>query len=99
VRGDDLQWHGAAGFRIAAFLHVRAGGNLVHHDVLTPDGVTFVQSARIRQMNFSRRQTIGFAGHLAVGPDGALYVCDMYRKTIEHPEYFAGRCEEKSTEL
>jgi hypothetical protein len=25
--------------------------------------------------------------NLAVGPDGALYVCDMYRKTIEHPEY------------
>ena len=21
------------------------------------------------------------------GPDGALYVCDMYRKTIEHPDY------------
>ena len=24
---------------------------------------------------------------LAHGPDGALYVCDMYRKTIEHPDY------------
>jgi hypothetical protein len=24
---------------------------------------------------------------LADGPDGALYVCDMYRKTIEHPDY------------
>src|SRR5258708_27353044 len=21
------------------------------------------------------------------GPDGALYVCDMYRKVIEHPDY------------
>src|SRR5262249_25565176 len=25
--------------------------------------------------------------NLANGPDGALYVCDMYRKTIEHPDY------------
>ena len=24
---------------------------------------------------------------LANGPDGSLYVCDMYRKTIEHPQY------------
>jgi hypothetical protein len=24
---------------------------------------------------------------LAPGPDGALYVVDMYRKVIEHPEY------------
>ena len=27
---------------------------------------------------------------LAHGPDGALYVCDMYRKTIEHPQYLPG---------
>jgi putative heme-binding domain-containing protein len=25
--------------------------------------------------------------YLETGPDGALYVCDMYRKVIEHPEY------------
>src|SRR5204863_4377384 len=24
---------------------------------------------------------------LTASPDGALYVCDMYRKTIEHPDY------------
>src|SRR5207302_5294822 len=24
---------------------------------------------------------------LTAGPDGALYVCDMYRKIIEHPDY------------
>jgi hypothetical protein len=24
---------------------------------------------------------------LAHGPEGALYLCDMYRKTIEHPDY------------
>ena len=27
---------------------------------------------------------------LADGPDGALYIADMYRKTIEHPEYLPG---------
>jgi len=25
--------------------------------------------------------------YLTLGPDGALYICDMYRKTIEHPAY------------
>ena len=24
---------------------------------------------------------------LKVGPDGALYVADVYRKVIEHPQY------------
>ena len=63
-------------------------GNLVHRDVISPtnssfvarraqDGVEFLASPD----NWSRPV------NLASGPDGALYVCDMYRKTIEHPDY------------
>jgi putative membrane-bound dehydrogenase-like protein len=63
-------------------------GNLVHFDRLEPRGATF--SAR------PPRQGVEFLASsdnwcrpvfLAQGPDGALYVCDMYRKTIEHPDY------------
>jgi len=63
-------------------------GNLVHRDVLTPDGVTFVAKRAYPTNEFLASPDNWFRPvNLAVGPDGALYVCDMYRKTIEHPEY------------
>ncbi len=63
-------------------------GNLVHFDRLEPRGATF--SARpIRDgVEFLASLDDWFRPvSLAHGPDGALYVCDMYRKTIEHPDY------------
>lgn len=63
-------------------------GNLVHRDVLVPDGVTFVAKRAYPTNEFLASPDNWFRPvNLAVGPDGALYVCDMYRKTIEHPEY------------
>ena len=63
-------------------------GNLVHHDVLTQNGVTFVAKRAYPTNEFLASPDNWFrAVNLANGPDGALYVCDMYRKTIEHPEY------------
>jgi len=62
--------------------------NLVHRDVLVPDGVTFVAKRAYPTNEFLASPDNWFRPvNLAVGPDGALYVCDMYRKTIEHPEY------------
>ncbi len=63
-------------------------GNLVHHDVLSSSNATFVAKREFDGLEF-------FASpdnwcrpvNLANGPDGALYLCDMYRKTIEHPQY------------
>ncbi|MDB6056564.1 MAG: Membrane-bound dehydrogenase domain protein, partial [Verrucomicrobiales bacterium] len=63
-------------------------GNLVHHDVLVESNVTFSAQRAFNDLEF-------FASpdnwcrpvNLANGPDGALYICDMYRKTIEHPQY------------
>ncbi|MGZ4971670.1 MAG: PVC-type heme-binding CxxCH protein [Limisphaerales bacterium] len=63
-------------------------GNLVHHDVLVESNVTFSAKRAYDDLEF-------FASpdnwcrpvNLANGPDGALYICDMYRKTIEHPQY------------
>src|SRR5207249_2686767 len=63
-------------------------GNLVHHDVLKPNGVTFTASRAYPTNEFLASPDNWFRPvNLANGPDGALYVCDMYRKTIEHPEY------------
>jgi putative membrane-bound dehydrogenase-like protein len=63
-------------------------GNLVHVDRLEPNGATF-SARRLRQGGEFLASTDNWFRpvFLAHGPDGALYVCDMYRKTIEHPEY------------
>jgi len=62
--------------------------NLVHRDVLVPDGVTFTAKRAYPTNEFLASPDNWFRPvNLSVGPDGALYVCDMYRKTIEHPEY------------
>ena len=63
-------------------------GNLVHHDVLEPNGVTFIAKRAYPTNEFLASPDNWFRPvNLVNGPDGALYVCDMYRKTIEHPEY------------
>lgn len=62
--------------------------NVVHRDILEPCGATFraIESTEQREFLASRdewfRPVYTFSG-----PDGALYVCDMYRAVIEHPEY------------
>ncbi|HSU53486.1 MAG TPA: PVC-type heme-binding CxxCH protein [Candidatus Dormibacteraeota bacterium] len=63
-------------------------GNLVHHDVLVTNGVAYVAKRAYPTNEFLASPDNWFrAVNLANGPDGALYVCDMYRKTIEHPDY------------
>ncbi|MGI8964473.1 MAG: PVC-type heme-binding CxxCH protein, partial [Limisphaerales bacterium] len=63
-------------------------GNLIHRDVLQSSGTTFIASRAYENREFLASPDNWFRPvNLAVGPDGALYVCDMYRKTIEHPEY------------
>ncbi|HEY1784659.1 MAG TPA: PVC-type heme-binding CxxCH protein, partial [Pirellulales bacterium] len=63
-------------------------GNLVHFDTLQPAGATFVARRSKDESEFLASRDDWFRPvNLAQGPDGALYVCDMYRKTIEHPDY------------
>ncbi len=63
-------------------------GNLVHVDKLVPRGATFAAEPLL-----DKRELLASSDDwcrpvfLQRGPDGALYVCDMYRKTIEHPDY------------
>jgi putative membrane-bound dehydrogenase-like protein len=63
-------------------------GNLVHADRLVPQGVTFAAVSMFDKREFLASRDDWFRPvFLASGPDGALYVVDMYRKVIEHPDY------------
>jgi putative heme-binding domain-containing protein len=72
--------------------------NLVHREVMTPNGLTFT-SRRADDEQSSEflassdnwfRPTM-----LATGPDGALWVVDMYRLVIEHPQWIPKEWQEK----
>jgi putative membrane-bound dehydrogenase-like protein len=63
-------------------------GNLVHEDRLRAAGATFAAERTRENSEFLRSPDGWFRPvYLDTGPEGALYVCDMYRKVIEHPEY------------
>jgi putative membrane-bound dehydrogenase-like protein len=67
-------------------------GNLVHHDRLEPTGATFAAKRVRDRAEFVRSRDNWFRPcFLGTGPDGALYIADMYRKVIEHPEYLPRR--------
>lgn len=65
-------------------------GNLVHRDVLLPDGpilrATRAPGEQTREFLASRDNRFRPVG-LELGPDGALYLLDMQRDVIEHPDY------------
>jgi putative membrane-bound dehydrogenase-like protein len=76
-----------AGYRDNSFT-CEPAGNLVHRDILSPTNATFVARRAQDGVDFlASPDNWCRPVNLATGPDGALYVCDMYRKTIEHPEY------------
>jgi putative membrane-bound dehydrogenase-like protein len=64
--------------------------NLVHREIMPPTGVTFTSRRAPDEQesefwastdNWTRPTTI------QTGPDGALWIVDMYRAVIEHPEW------------
>lgn len=63
-------------------------GNLVHFDRLERNGATFSARRAREGIEFLASSDNWFRPvFLTYGPEGALYLCDMYRKTIEHPDY------------
>jgi putative membrane-bound dehydrogenase-like protein len=63
-------------------------GYLVHREVIEPSGVTFAEKpTKTPPEFFASRDEWCRPVNLATGPDGALYVVDMYRQIIEHPEW------------
>ncbi|MCI0457260.1 MAG: c-type cytochrome [Gemmataceae bacterium] len=63
-------------------------GNLVHQEALTPRGASFEARPTRDKVEFLATPDDWFRPvSLAHGPDGALYVVDMCRAVIEHPEF------------
>lgn len=64
--------------------------NLVHHAVLVPDGVSFVarrDEAETSSEFLASPDRWCRPVMARTGPDGALWVVDMYRYMIEHPQW------------
>jgi putative membrane-bound dehydrogenase-like protein len=65
-------------------------GNLVHRDVLSPRGPGFVATrspTEAKSEFFASRERAFRPVGVELGPDGALYMIDMQRDVIEHPDY------------
>jgi len=65
-----------------------AGGNLVHRKVLVPNGVALTGKRPADEQTsefIASRDTWFRPVHFQNGPDGCLYIADMYREVIEHP--------------
>ena len=63
-------------------------GNLVHCDLLTPSGPTYVASRWPSEEEFIASTDNWFRPvNFANAPDGALYVIDYYRQYLEHPDF------------
>jgi putative membrane-bound dehydrogenase-like protein len=64
--------------------------NLIHREIVSPSGVTFTSR---RADDEQDREFLASADTwfrptmLRTGPDGALWIADMYREIIEHPQW------------
>ncbi len=64
--------------------------NLIHREIVTPKGVTFTsrRADDEQQSEFFASTDNWFRPTMIqTGPDGALWVADMYRYVIEHPQW------------
>ena len=58
----------------------------MHRKIVLPDGVTFRTERAEKEGEFLASPDNWFRPvNIGHGPDGALYICDMYREYIEHP--------------
>ena len=73
-------------------------GNIVHRDILVPDGPIFTArrspAEQTREFLASRDGAFRPVG-IELGPDGALYLIDMQRDVIEHPDYIPEKVKAK----
>ena len=74
-------------FRGSVFVGEGAG-NLVHCDLVTPDGATYAASRWPSDSEFLASTDNWFRPvNFANAPDGNLYVVDYYRQYLEHPDF------------
>jgi putative membrane-bound dehydrogenase-like protein len=74
--------------------------NLVHRDVIEVDGGGFRARRGSEGREFLASTDAWFRPvSFYVGPDGALYVIDYYRKRIEHPEWTSSEFQKNPAEF
>ncbi|MCB9940075.1 MAG: c-type cytochrome [Planctomycetaceae bacterium] len=72
--------------------------NLVHREIVRPSGATFAseRASDEQDSEFLASSDNWFRPTMVrTGPDGALWVCDMYRLVIEHPEWIPAAWQNK----
>jgi putative membrane-bound dehydrogenase-like protein len=63
------------------------GSNLVHRKLLALDGLRFTATRMDKASEFVASSDIWFRpAQFANAPDGTLYIVDVYREVIEHPD-------------
>ncbi len=68
--------------------------NLIHVDKIKSNGASLVASRIIDKKEFLASTDRSFRPvNMTVGPDGSLFVVDMYRQVIEHPEWIPDEIE------
>lgn len=68
--------------------------NLIHVDKLSQDGATMKARRLLPKRDFLASSNRSFRPvNMSVAPDGSIWVADMYRKVIEHPEWIPDEIE------
>ena len=66
--------------------------NLVHIDFLKDSGASFTASRVLQNMEFlTSTDAWSRPVNIYIGPDGAIYIVDYYRRVIESPEWMADK--------
>ena len=91
-------WPGYSGDLPGSIFVCDVVGNLVHRDVLRENGPIFAATRSPAETNrefFASRDLAFRPVGVELGPDGALYLIDMQRDVIEHPDYIPQKVKEK----
>lgn len=68
--------------------------NLIHVDKIYPNGTSFSAARVFENMDLLASSDRAFRPvNMSVGPDGSMYVIDIHRKVIEHPEWIPDEIE------
>ncbi len=70
--------------------------NLIHIDKLNPNVSSYAASRVYQNKDFLASNDRSFRPvNMSAGPDGSMYIVDMYREVIEHPEWIPDEMENK----